>query len=161
MCIRDRSIIEVFPDTFNIIEELYLKKTIKEIRDWIVSLYSKCNYYIKEQVSPNKNHIKNALRFLEENYYLSDLSINMVCKEVYLSPSYLSSIFKKATGYSFIEYLTKYRLEKAKELLKYTSLKTYQVAEKVGYLDPQYFSTLFKKQFHKTPSEYRKMQTEK
>lgn len=157
----EESIIEVFPDTFNIIEELYLKKTIKEIRDWIVSLYSKCNYYIKEQVSPNKNHIKNALRFLEENYYLSDLSINMVCKEVYLSPSYLSSIFKKATGYSFIEYLTKYRLEKAKELLKYTSLKTYQVAEKVGYLDPQYFSTLFKKQFHKTPSEYRKMQTEK
>lgn len=157
----DESIGEIFPDTFNVIEEMQHKKTIKEIKEWIMSLYNRCNQYIKEQVSPNKKHIKNAIRFIEEHYSLSDLSINMVCKEIYLSPSYLSSIFKKATGYSFIEYLTKYRLEKAKELLKYTGLKTYEVAEKVGYLDPQYFSTLFKKQFQQTPSEYRKTHAEK
>ena len=84
----DESIIEVFPDTFNVIEDLYLKKTIKEIRDWLINVYSKCSYYIKEQVSPNKKHIKNAIHFIEDHYHLSDLSINMVCKEIFISPSY-------------------------------------------------------------------------
>ncbi len=152
----DESIIELFPNTINVVEELKSKKTTKDIKRWVNNLYLKCNNYIEKQASPNKMHLQNIMRFIEENYYIPEISISMVCKEVHLSPSYLSSIFKKETGTTFIQFVTDYRLDKAKEMLKYTSLKTYEIAEKAGYLDPQYFSTLFKKQFNQTPSEYKK-----
>ncbi|WP_070000955.1 response regulator [Cellulosilyticum sp. I15G10I2] len=156
----DESIIELFPNTMNVVGNLKSKKTIQAIKQWVYDLYVKCNNYVEEQASPNKIHLQNILRFIEENYQIPELSISMVCKEVHLSPSYFSSIFKKATGSTFIQFVTDYRLEKAKEMLKYSSLKTYEIAEKVGYLDPQYFSTLFKKQFSRTPSEYRKIEIE-
>lgn len=156
----NENIIELFPSTINIIADLRLKKTIESIKGWVYDLYMKCNDYIEEQASPNKIHMQHIMHFIEENYHIPDLSISRVCKEIHLSPSYFSSIFKKATGTTFIQFLTEYRLQKAKEMLKYTSLKTYEIAEKTGYLDPQYFSTLFKKQFNKTPSEYRKIEIE-
>ena len=157
----DERIIELFPNTLDIMAELKSKKTIREIEDWVYKLYLTCSDYVEDQASPNKIHLQNIKRFVEENYHIPDLSISMVCKEVHLSPSYFSSVFKKTTGRTFIQFITDFRMEKAKELLKYTPLKTYEVAEKVGYLDPQYFSTLFKKQFNMTPSEYKKIETER
>lgn len=157
----DERIIELFPDTINIMGDLKSKKTIEEIKLWVYKLYNTCNDYIEEQASPNKIHLQNITSFIEENYHIPDLSISMICKEVHLSPSYFSTVFKKTTGCTFVQFITDYRLEKAKEMLKYTSLKTYEIAEKVGYPDAQYFSTLFKKQFNRTPSDYRKIETEK
>ncbi len=156
----DDRIIDLFPNTMNIIGDVKSKKTIKEIKDWVYKLYKICSDYIEEQASPNRIHLQNVLSFIADNYPIPDLSISMICSEVHLSPSYFSSIFKKATGSTFIQFLTDYRMDKAKEMLKYTSLKTYEIAEKTGYLDPQYFSTLFKKQFNMTPSEYRRLENE-
>jgi len=157
----DDRIIELFPDTINILGDLKKKKTIEEIKLWVYKLYNICNHYIEEQASPNKIYLQKITRFIEDNYHVPDLSISMICKEVHLSSSYFSTVFKKATGCTFVQFITDYRLEKAKEMLKYTSLKTYEIAEKVGYPDAQYFSTLFKKQFNRTPSDYRKIETEK
>ena len=60
------------------------------------------------------------------------------------------------TGLKFIDCLTRIRLEHAMTMLKKTNIKTWELAEKVGFSDPQYFSSLFKKYYGKTPSEYKK-----
>lgn len=86
---------------------------------------------------------------------MEDLSLNQAASAVAVSPGYLSVLFRKETGETFIEYLTKIRMEKAKELLKTSSLKAYEVAYKVGYSDPHYFSMCFKKYTGQTPSDYK------
>jgi len=75
---------------------------------------------------------------------------------VNMSPCYFSVMFKKETGQNFINYLTNIRIEKAKELLRSTNLKSYEIAYQVGYDNPTYFSTVFKKLTGMTPLDYKK-----
>ncbi len=72
-----------------------------------------------------------------------------------MSAAYFSTVFKKETGQTFINYLTDYRMEEALELLLNQDEKTYIIAEKVGYADPNYFSYVFKKKFGVSPSKYK------
>lgn len=95
-----------------------------------------------------------AVDYLEQNYSNSELSLNSICEYLNISTSRFSSIFKESTGKTFTEVLTNIRMERAKELLTQTSLKNYEIAEKVGFSDPHYFSIAFKKMTGKTPKEY-------
>lgn len=97
-----------------------------------------------------------ALDYIEKNYKNPDMGLNSVCSYLAMSTSYFSTLFKSCTGETFIEALTKKRMEKARELLEHTSLKNYEVADQVGYADPHYFSIAFKKATGKTPTEYAK-----
>ena len=97
-----------------------------------------------------------AMDYIEKNYGDSQVSLNSVCAYLAMSTSYFSSIFKNYTGETFIEALTKKRIEKAKILLKNTQKKTYEIAAEVGYGDPHYFSSAFKKMTGMTPREYAK-----
>ena len=73
-----------------------------------------------------------------------------------MSSAYFSTVFKRDTGKTFIEYLTDYRMEEASKLLLNDNLKTYVIAERVGYSDPNYFTYVFKRKYGLTPSKYRK-----
>ena len=95
-----------------------------------------------------------ALDYLEQNYSNPNLNLNQICEYLNISTSRFSSIFKEATGKTFVEVLTNIRMERAKVLLRQTSLKNYEIAEKVGFSDPHYFSIAFKKMTGKTPKEY-------
>lgn len=97
-----------------------------------------------------------ALEYIEKNYGDSSVSLNSVCTSLAMSTSYFSSVFKNYTGETFVEALTKKRVEKAKILLEQSQMKTYEIAEAVGYSDPHYFSVTFKKITGKTPTEYAK-----
>ena len=97
-----------------------------------------------------------ALDYIEKNYMNVNMSLNMVCAHLCMSTSYFSTIFKNATGETFVEALTRVRMEKAKKLLESTSMKSYEVALSVGYNDPHYFSSIFKKHMGMTPTEYSK-----
>lgn len=97
-----------------------------------------------------------AIDYLKANYGNQDLSLNSICSYLNISTSHFSNIFKEAAGGTFTEVLTKIRIEKAKQLLKETSLRNYEIAEKVGFSDPHYFSIAFKKMTGKTPKEYAK-----
>ena len=81
---------------------------------------------------------------MEEVAELIDLSISHFCM-----------LFKQVSGYTFLEYLTKIRMDKAKYILKNSNVKVYQVAPLVGYQDPRYFTQVFKKITGMTPSEFR------
>lgn len=95
-----------------------------------------------------------ALEYLKKNYGNPSLSLNDVCEHLNISTSRFSSVFKEATGKTFTEALNGIRMDRAKQLLRETSLKNYEIAEKVGFSDPHYFSIAFKKSTGMTPKEY-------
>jgi two-component system response regulator YesN len=99
--------------------------------------------------------IHKAKTFIYENYFKSDISLNSVAEYVNLSPNHLSMVFSQETGLTFIEYLTKLRIAKAKIMLKSTNMRTSEIAFKVGYNDPHYFSNVFKKAVGCAPTNFR------
>ena len=84
-----------------------------------------------------------------------DLTVANLAAQLYVSPNYLSRLFKQITGEGCNEYIVRKRIEKAKSLLETTSLKTGEIAMMVGYHDMNYFSLAFKKHIGKAPTKYR------
>ncbi len=95
-----------------------------------------------------------ALDYIQSHYSNPDLNLNSLCSYLGISTSHFSSVFKEATGQTFMEVLIRTRMDKARELLENTTLKNYEIAEKVGFADPHYFSISFKKATGKSPTEY-------
>ncbi len=102
------------------------------------------------------SRIDRARHIIAEKYKDPRFSLKDICDELYLSTSQFSLLFKEGTGQTFVEFLTAYRVEQAKKLLKATDLKGYEVAEQTGFSDPRYFSIVFKKLTGLTAMEYRK-----
>ena len=105
--------------------------------------------------SQYSGQLKQAVRYIDEHYRCEDISLNRVAKEVDLSPNYLSAVFSQEMGTTFVEYLTARRMEKARELLRHSDLRSGEIAAAVGYKDSHYFSFLFKKTQGCTPRDYR------
>lgn len=99
--------------------------------------------------------VDEVLQYIERNYADEELSLNLIASHVNFSPNHLSTVFGKQTGQTFIKYLTDYRMQKAKELLRCTGKRSSEVSLEVGYKDPHYFSYLFKKTQGMTPTQYR------
>lgn len=91
-----------------------------------------------------------------DGHITSPIALDDLSENVYLSPYYLSRLFKKETGYSPIKFVIEKKMELAKELLAGTDLKVFDVAARLGYQNPYYFCRLFKKIVGMTPSEYRR-----
>lgn len=109
----------------------------------------------RERDNTTRKVILEAKQYIQEHYTDPDLSVEMMCRQLHMSPAYFSTIFKKETGQSYITYLTEVRLNKAVELLNSTNDKTYVIAQKVGYQEQNYFSYVFKKKFGVSPTRYR------
>ena len=105
--------------------------------------------------SKYKNLLKQAVGYIDANFQCDDISLNRVAKEVNISPNYLSAVFSQEMGTTFVEYLTAKRMEKARELLRSSDLRSGEIATAVGYKDSHYFSFLFKKTQGCTPRDYR------
>ena len=110
---------------------------------------------LHERQDTTKSFVTKAMEYVKEHYADQDLSIETICSVLNVSAAYFSTVFKKESGKTFINYLTDYRMEVALELLLNQNEKTYIIAEKVGYSDPNYFSYVFKKQFGMPPSKYK------
>lgn len=96
--------------------------------------------------------VKNITEYFENNY-MKDISLNTISKNMYLSPVYISKVFKELMDDSPINYLIKIRLAKAKELLETEKFPIKTIAKMVGYNDPYYFSKLFKKHYGIPPTK--------
>ena len=99
-------------------------------------------------------YVQEAMDYISAHYNDPDISVGTVAKSLNISEGYLSHTFKKETDYTLLNYLTRYRIHKAMELLKDCRVKVYEVAEQVGYRDIAYFSATFKKYAGISPSEY-------
>ncbi|WP_221565878.1 response regulator [Alkalihalobacillus sp. TS-13] len=103
-----------------------------------------------------RNNIISAVKYIDSNYREENLNLQLVANSVNMSPSYFSMEFKAEMGISFIQYITKKRIELAKELLNNPSYKTYEIAHTIGYNDYPHFTKTFKKHVGITPSQFRK-----
>lgn len=139
-----------------LLSDLYSFRSLDEIERWLNEV---CEQALRDVAKTRKDITRSqmleAVDFIQRHYEDAELSIKTVCSRIFMSTSYFSALFKSHTGKTFVEYVTEVRMEKAKELLKHSLLKTYEIAAKTGYQDPQYFSVLFKKHTGDTPTEYR------
>ena len=118
---------------------------------------------IRDQNSGNKNRsiLKTAVDFIDEHYMDEDISLNTAANVANVSSNHFSALFSQNMGQTFIEYLTSLRMNKAKELLRCTGMRSSEIAGEIGYKDAHYFSYLFKKTQGMTPSDYRKVREDK
>ena len=112
---------------------------------------------IRDQNSGNKNRsiLKTAVDFIDSHYMDEEISLNTVANVANVSSNHFSALFSQNMGQTFIEYLTSLRMNKAKELLRCTGMRSSEIAGEIGYKDAHYFSYLFKKTQGMTPSDYR------
>lgn len=100
--------------------------------------------------------VETVKRWIKEHYD-QPAELGSLARMVYLTPSYLSKLFKQETGMTITDYLIEVRIKKAKLLLKHSSdMKIHEIGSEVGYPDPAYFNKLFKRMVGVTPNEYRR-----
>lgn len=128
----------------------------EDLQNWLIESCGKMQDMVsKERQDTTQSFVTNAVSYVEEHYADQDISIGTICRQLGVSAAYFSTVFKKETGKTFIEYLTDYRMGQAVDLLLAGNDKTYLIAEKVGYSDPNYFSYVFKKKYGMSPSKFK------
>lgn len=140
-------------DFYSIVKD---KNTMEEIRKYLCRLFQDALEY--REIRSARKHgdcLDIAIEFIDKNYANQELTLNLLADVVNISPNYFSRIFSKNEGCTFVEYLTNIRINKAKELLMCSNMKTTNIAYEIGYKDSHYFSCLFKKLTGCTPKEYR------
>ena len=106
-------------------------------------------------VNSEKRDIIKARDYIEK-HYMENLSLNVLAEEIHMNPYYFSSFFKKSTGENFKDYVNRVRIEHALPMLLSTDMKTYEIAEKVGFGDIRMFNAAFQKVYRETPGGFRK-----
>ncbi|BEP28915.1 response regulator transcription factor [Helicovermis profundi] len=137
-------------DDYNSLNELR-KKLWNHIRESVLELNK-----IREDNFDNA--VLESKKYIEKNYH-KEITLDDVAERMAFSSYYFSKLFKQQTGVNFIDFLTKVRIDKSKQLLKETDLSMKYIANKIGYRDANYFSRVFKKNIGMNPSEYRNINT--
>ncbi|MCZ8522270.1 MULTISPECIES: response regulator transcription factor [Paenibacillus] len=109
------------------------------------------------QADKNKNMVTKMMAYVDENY-MEPCSLAEIAEKFHLSGTYFSKLFKRETGDTFTNYVTRVRMEKAKLLLSNTEMKIFEVAAAIGYDDPNYFTNVFRTTQKISPTEFRKQQ---
>lgn len=150
------SIDEIFEDNFNIYNSLDNEETIEGKKDIIFFIFEKITTYVStKKQSQNQKVYEQIINYVNKNY-TEDISLNILGDIIKLSPSYLSWIFKEVSGQCFVDYVNLFRIGKAKELLKESSLTIREIADRVGFTTPNNFNRVFKKYEGITPGQFRK-----
>lgn len=113
------------------------------------------DHLIEKNRDSKQQIVNNIIQIIEKSYY-KPLTVEDISKQVYLTPNYLRTIFKEKTGETILDYITRFRISRATELLHDKSLKIHEISVMVGYENISYFCSLFNKFKGVTPNEYRK-----
>jgi two-component system response regulator YesN len=142
-------------DKFKVnLESIYRTTKLSDLRKVVLTILKETESSSGTGAEAMPKAIEEVVRLIEIEYN-TDLSLESLAERVYLSPSYLSHLFKKQKGISLNKFITLYRMEKAKELLCSTKRKIVDIGQDVGYSNFPYFSALFKNHYGKTPSQFR------
>lgn len=144
------------------LDELFGENSLSGIHKMMLSLterYIEMPKDAEKKGTEQKRVIRDVMEIVRRRYQ-EDISLQSIAQEVYLSPSYLSYLFKKETGISLIKYITMIRLERAKQLLLSGNMKVSEVAASVGYQNYSYFNITFKNNVGMSPSQFRERRDE-
>ena len=146
---------EVFQEHDDILQTVQRMEK-DDLQKWLSDICIRMQEMIqKKRLDTTKSFVTKAMEYVDEHYGDVDLNVDSICTTLGVSSAYFSTVFKKETGKTFINYLTELRMNKAVHLLNEKDEKTYIIAQQVGYSDPNYFSYVFKKQFGVSPSKYK------
>jgi two-component system response regulator YesN len=147
---------ELLELNYRYIEEILKTDAVDELSDWIFRVMDDFMARAFGGVDTKNMQIVGAATRYMRNNYDSTLTLNSIAQAVFISPFYLSHIFKEELNSTVMDYLTKVRMEEAKRLLRNPRLSIVDIAEKTGYSDPGYFTKVFKKSEGITPSDFKR-----
>lgn len=149
------NVFEVMGDDFSLHFDVKEIDNLVQLEEWFLSFFYKVNEFIcQKRSNRNENLIANVKNYIDNNYN-KNITLTSISKDFGISSGYLSVLFNDYIGQNFIDYLSNMRISKAKNLLKSTDMKIYEIADRVGYRDAYYFSTAFKKIVGINPTDYR------
>lgn len=144
-----------FAEDNKVADSLFRLETLDEMKKLISDRLKAYSMLITEKRDRKANNIIEKIKDVIKKHYSDNLSIRDIAKEVFLSTTYLCMIFKQETGETVNDYLTRVRIERAKDLLKDRNIRLCDICHDIGYTEPGYFSKIFRKYTGLTPSEYR------
>lgn len=131
--------------------------TLEEIKEWLLCIYRKEIEYIEDNPKDTKKeYINMVFNIIQSEYNDPALNIESIAERVGLSVNYLRAVFKETSGISLTDYISRYRYEKALELLVNSSLTIAAISEMIGMNSENHFYTFFKKFNGLTPTQFRK-----
>ena len=143
----------------DILERITRFRSLDQLFDWVLSVLIKLRERnLHTKMSNSRKMLEKSVAYIDSNFQDPGISMDRVCEEFGISVSYLSLLFKKDMGTTFVKYLTGLRIDKAKELLKLTGDRIVEIAEQCGFNDVYYFSHCFKKHTGVSPKKYREEQ---
>lgn len=142
-------------DRKNVVESLNRIDAFDNLKKWFGELIISVSDEIRQLNNGKKmGHVNKAKEYVAQNY-ANRITLEEVCKYLYINPAYFSVAFKKATGKNFIDFVNEVRVEKSKELLIESEYRIKEIAQMVGFDNLSYFCTVFKKSTGATPLEFR------
>lgn len=151
-----------FADDKNELNDVFINfenkfENIDDAVAWLCEFIDKV-FKKQDDHNPELNKLVEKAIVIIEKEYDKDITLSYICENLGVSEPYFSKIFKDELGKNFKEYLTEYKISKAKDMLKNTSMPIYEIAGKVGYNNHNQFAKMFKKYEGITPQEYRNME---
>lgn len=141
------------------IEEIYAARSFEEVRLIVYRALDDMAENRREDEKENRL-VHMAKNLIYEKYGESLLSVSYIAEELNVSTAYLSSLFKIETGENLVKFITRYRVEKSKELLRQSNMKVSDIAGKVGYINVSYYTSIFRNQVGISPLQYREKANE-
>lgn len=142
---------------FAITDEYVRQMERAETLDQIVAVYQDLRYQLYENPQGQKMNktVSSIINYISKNYG-KNMPLEEIADAVGLSANYICSLFKKEMGVNLFSYIMEYRINRAKELLLSTNMKSYEIAEKTGFSDESYFSRSFKRVTGQSPIEFKR-----
>lgn len=150
----EKTVSDIFADDAEGYNSIHRKTSVGQIAEWLDKLKNGLCEVLRSQRKVYKNHTVNSVQRYIREHITERLSLNDVSSAFGLSPNYLSMLFKKYSDTGFSEYITSCRINKAKELMKDSSLKVYEISDMLNFESAFYFSKVFKKVTGCSPKEY-------
>jgi two-component system, response regulator YesN len=140
-------------------EEIEKMETIEEISNWFCEVFARISHFNKKEEEQESNliynkRVKDIIEYIKKNYY-QDIGLSQMSDEFRMHKSYLCRLFKQETNENFNDFLVRYRIEKAKQLMQSNDFKLYEIASKTGFSNYQQFCSAFKKVTGKTPMDFK------
>lgn len=151
---HNMSITKIMQNSGSLYKQILQSSTMDSLYTILTEVVRSTSKFLSSLQRQNNYIIKKAMEYIKNNY-TRNIRHQSIAEYVHVNKSYLSRLFHKETGETLTDAITRIRIEKAKELLANTNIKTYEVAFMVGIDDPAYFSVLFKKMTGLSPTEYK------